>query len=131
MLGSSESLRGAANQLTPVSAKPLIYCKRQVPSALAALDVGPRSTHASLPAAQLAPPARRVAGDRAEDDAVLAAHLAPCGVLINERMEITRVRGDVAPFIALEPGEASLNLFNLVRHHEVLAVLLQIEEIER
>ena len=123
MLGSSESLRGAANQLTPVSAKPLIYCKRQVPSALAGLDVGPRSPHASLATAPLAPLPRRVSGDRADDDAVLAAHLAPSGVLINERMEITRVRGDVSPFIALEPGEASLNLFSLVRHHEILAVL--------
>ena len=44
-------------------------------------------------------------------------------VLINEQMEITRIRGDIAPFIALEPGQASLNLFGLVRHHEVLAVL--------
>jgi two-component system CheB/CheR fusion protein len=123
MLGSSESLRGAANQLTTVCAKPLIYCKRLVPSALASLDVGPRSRHASLAAAPLAPPARRIAGDRAADDEFLAAHLAPCGVLINEQMEITRVRGDVAPFIALEAGEASLNLFGLVTHHEVLAVL--------
>ncbi len=44
-------------------------------------------------------------------------------MLVDERMEITRIRGDIAPFVALEPGEASLNLFGLVRHHEVLAVL--------
>jgi two-component system, chemotaxis family, CheB/CheR fusion protein len=124
MLGSSESLRGAANQLTPVSAKPLIYCKRQVPSALAAFDVGPRSPHVSVAAASFAPAPRRIgSSDRHEDDTFLAGQLAPCGVLINERMEITRVRGDIAPFIALEPGEASLNLFGLVKHHEVLAVL--------
>jgi len=123
MLGSSESLRGTTNQLTPVSTKPLIYSKRQVPYALAALDVGPRSPQPSVPAIPIVPPPRRSGGDRIEDDAILAAHLAPCGVLINERMDITRVRGDVAPFIALEPGEASLNLFGLVRHHEVLAVL--------
>ncbi len=123
MLGSSENLRGGTNLLTPVSTKPLIYRKREVPGALATFDVSPRA-HASLPVASSAPVARRIgSAHHDEDDTFLAAHLAPCGVLINEQMEITRVRGDVAPFIALEPGDASLNLFGLVRHHEVLAVL--------
>ncbi|MHB0969775.1 MAG: CheR family methyltransferase [Thermoanaerobaculia bacterium] len=123
MLGSSENLRGTSNQLTPVSAKPLIYRKLQMPASLGTFDVGPRTPHVSevLPGMRVAP------SDRAEransDDAFLAAHLAPCGVLVNDRMEITRIRGDVAPFIALEPGEATLDLFALVRHHEVLAVL--------
>ncbi|MFN2442040.1 MAG: ATP-binding protein, partial [Thermoanaerobaculia bacterium] len=65
----------------------------------------------------------RLAARGDDSDAFLAAHLAPCGVLVNERLEITRIRGDVAPFLALEPGAASLDLFGLVRHHEVLAVL--------
>ncbi len=121
MLGSSENLRGAANQLTPVSAKPLIYRKVHVLAALAALDVGRRSLR---PSAVVAAPAdRRVASGALDDDAFLASHLAPCGVLVNEQLEITRIRGDLAPFIALEPGDASLDLFGLVRHHEVLAVL--------
>jgi two-component system CheB/CheR fusion protein len=127
MLGSAENLRGAKNQLTPVSVKPLIYRKRQVPGQRATFDVAPRSPGSSPAVASSAPLARR-AGSGAyretdEDDAFLAAHLAPCGVLINDQMEITRIRGDIGPFIALEPGEASFNLFHLVRHHEVLAVL--------
>jgi two-component system CheB/CheR fusion protein len=121
MLGSSENLRGATNQLTPVSTKPLIYRKRPMPAAPATFDVVPRSLHASLTAAPPAPLARRTGHD--EDDCFLATHLAPCGVLVNEQLEITRIRGEIAPFIALEPGEASLNLFRLVRHQEVLAVL--------
>jgi len=124
MLGSSENLRGATNQLTPVSAKPLIYRKREVTDAPAAFDLAPRAPHASVAAASSAPAARRVGSAPSdEDDAFLAAHLAPCGVLINEQMEITRIRGDIAPFVALEPGDSSLNLFGLVRNHEVLAVL--------
>jgi two-component system CheB/CheR fusion protein len=122
MLGSSENLRGTANQLTAVSMKPLIYRKLHVPGVLAALDVARRSTPAGT--ATAAPAARRVAGSaRDEDDTFLAAHLAPCGVLVNEQMEITRIRGDVAPFLALESGDATLDLFALVRHHEVLAIL--------
>ncbi|HET8798971.1 MAG TPA: chemotaxis protein CheB, partial [Thermoanaerobaculia bacterium] len=120
MLGSSENLRGTANQLTPVSTKPLIYRKAHVPGALVTLDVARRSTS---PGTAAAPAARRAAGGAPDDDSFLAARLAPSAVLIDEQMEITRVRGDVAPFIALEPGDASLDLFGLIRHHEVLAVL--------
>ncbi|HEX7137334.1 MAG TPA: CheR family methyltransferase, partial [Vicinamibacterales bacterium] len=124
MLGSSENLRGATKQLNPVSAKPLIYRKQQVPDALTTFSVTPRAPRASVAAASSIAPAR-AAGSVAldEDDAFLGAHLAPCAVLINEQMEIVRIRGGVAPFVALEAGDASLNLFALVRHHEVLAVL--------
>ena len=122
MLGGSENLRGLTNQLISVSARPLIYRKVQAPDALAALDVVRRSPLASVAAA--APVAPRAAGGaRDEDTAFLAAHLAPCAVLVNEQMEILRIRGEIAPFLALEAGEASLDLFSMVRHHEVLAVL--------
>jgi two-component system CheB/CheR fusion protein len=122
MLGGSENLRGATNQLTAVSAKPLIYRKHPADLPVRFDDV-PRSPRASVPALSSAPAAALAGSPRDSDDAFLAEHLAPCCVLVNEQMEITRIRGDIAPFIALEPGEASLNLFNLVRQNEVLAVL--------
>ena len=122
MLGSSENLRGATTQLSTVSAKPLIYRKLHHPAGLATMDVTPRATPAPIMAAT--PSAGRAArGAHESDDAFLAAHLVPCGVLVNEQLEITRIRGDVAPFIALEPGDVSLDLFGLIRHQEVLAVL--------
>ncbi len=121
MLGSSENLRGATDQLTPVSAKPLIYRKVHVPGTPTTMEMARRFPHAS---AVVASPAGPVASRAHEDeDSFLAARLAPCGVLVNERMQITRIRGDVAPFIALEPGDASLDLFGLVRHPEVRAIL--------
>jgi two-component system, chemotaxis family, CheB/CheR fusion protein len=127
MVGGSENLRGTTSQLTPVSTKPLIYRKRQVPGALGAfVDHERVALRAPLPSTAItssAPLARRAGGLSEEDDAFLATLLAPCGVLINERMDITRIRGEIAPFIALEPGEASFNLFRLIRHHEILAVL--------
>lgn len=120
MLGSSENLRGGTNQLTPVSTKPLVYRKLHVPGTLAALDVARRSTP---PAVITSPVAGRLVNGATGDDEFLAAQLAPCALLVNEQMEITRIRGDAAPFLALEAGEASLQLFALIRHHEVLAVL--------
>ncbi|HEX6161396.1 MAG TPA: chemotaxis protein CheB [Thermoanaerobaculia bacterium] len=124
MLGSSENLR-PTDQITAVSTKPLIYRKRDAARTRAAFDVTPRSS--SQPAVTLSPslPAARRSGRGASDvdDSFLAASLAPCGVLVNEQLEITRIRGDVSPFLALEPGDASLGLFGLIRHDEVLAVL--------
>lgn len=120
MLGSSENLRGTSSHLTAVSTKPLIYRKADVPAFLTTFDAGRRASGAK--AVEPAPPVRPPNAAR-DDDAFLAAHLAPCGVLIDERMEIVRIRGEVAPYIALEPGDASLDLFGMVRHHEVLAEL--------
>ena len=126
MLGSSENLRGASNQLAPVSVKPLIYAKVRAKAGAPSIEVAQRRPQPD--AAAVTPLPRAAAGARSHsqpnhDDAFLAAHLAPCGVLVNEQMEITRVRGDVSPFLALEPGDATLGLFGLIRHHEVLAVL--------
>jgi two-component system CheB/CheR fusion protein len=123
MVGGSENLRGVTNQLTPVSSRPLIYRKRPLPDALATLMIAPRAPRSSAAGTFPAPAARQAGGVASNDDIFLAAQLAPCGVLVNERMEITRIRGEIAPFVALEPGEASFNLFGLIRHHELLAVL--------
>ena len=124
MLGSSENLR-PTDQVTAVSTRPLIYRKHEDAGPRVAFDVTPRAF--ALPATLLSPslPAVRRSGrgPNDEDDAFLAASLAPNGVLVNEQLEITRIRGDVSPFLALEPGDASLGLFGLVRHDEVLAVL--------
>jgi two-component system CheB/CheR fusion protein len=122
MLGSSENLRGSTHQLTPISSKPLIYRKREIPGVLATFEVAahfPRSIPAVASATVAAP---RGSGSH-DDDVLLARHLAPCGVLINEQMEIMRIRGEVGPYLALEPGEASFKLFGLIRHHEVRAIL--------
>lgn len=118
MLGSSENLRGTSGHLAAVSTRPLIYRKADVPAFLTPFDAGHRASEAVEPASPVRPPSAA-----RDDDAFLAARLAPCGVLIDERMEIVRIRGEVAPYIALEPGDASLDLFRMVRHHEVLAEL--------
>ena len=121
MLGSSENLRGAT-RLTAVSAKPLIYRKHSAALPMR-LDDRPRARRSNVRAALSAAVAARTGSPRDSDDAFLAEHLAPCCVLVNEQMEIMRIRGDIAPFIALQPGDASLNLFGLLRQNEVLAVL--------
>jgi two-component system, chemotaxis family, CheB/CheR fusion protein len=123
MLGSSENLRGSATQLTPVSARPLIYGKGRVPGVLTKLeDAAPGPAAASV-VEPVRPLPHEPAKVHLSDDSFLARQLAPSGVLVNEQMEITRIRGSVAPWIAFEPGEATLDLLALVRHHELAAVL--------
>jgi two-component system CheB/CheR fusion protein len=123
MLGSSESLRGTTNQLTVVSAKPLIYRKVRVPGALATFELArarrirapprPRRSRAvsraatekrtkttpSLPRISL----RAVCCQRTDGD---HAHSRRC-------CSVHRAR----------TGRRFLDLFSLIRHHEVLAAL--------
>lgn len=119
MLGSSENLRGAPNQLTTVSSKPLIYRKPPAPATGTPVS---RLPPVSVPV--LPPPSLRAAAAGAgEDDVLLAAHFAPCGVLVNEQGDILRVRGDLDPFIAIDAAVGPQRWFRLVRHPEVLAEL--------
>ncbi|MEO8036877.1 MAG: CheR family methyltransferase, partial [Acidobacteriota bacterium] len=107
MLGSSENLRASSSQLTSISSKPLIYQKPAIPKAIGSMpDVLPRSPHSRLAATASAAFARSGSGTP-DDDGFLATHLAPCGVLVTEQLEITRIRGDVSPFIALQRGMLS------------------------
>ncbi len=123
MLGSSENLRASTNLLVPVSTRPLIYCKRQGPGPLSTFDVSARQAPSAAALPLSVTVARIRDGEADAEDSLLAAQLAPCGVLVNEQLELVRIRGEIGPYLALEPGDASLNLFAMVRHHEVLAVL--------
>lgn len=123
MLGSSESVRGFASLLQPFDASLAIYRKQGSQGREGAgLDFVPKTPR---------PPAGKAANDTRSDDtrvrdradSFLVTHLAPCGVLVNDQTEIIRFRGDVSPYLALVPGDATFNLFRLVRHREVLAAL--------
>ena len=123
MLGTSESLRGSANLFRPSGTDPTIYRKQVSPGRISAdLDLVPKPIRRSASApAEAKRPVESTVHDRA--DSFLVTHLVPCGVLVNDQMEIIRFRGDVSPYLTLIEGEATFNLFRLVRHREVLAAL--------
>ncbi|MEX0272258.1 chemotaxis protein CheB [Leptolyngbyaceae cyanobacterium UHCC 1019] len=50
-----------------------------------------------------------------EADQLIAAHYAPVGVVINDKLEILQLRGDTNPYLQFAPGKASLNLLKIVR----------------
>ena len=121
MLGTSENLRGSTNLFRQFGTKPLIYRKQ------AALGRGTTEFAVSRAArSDLVPPLAKVSGQSpAHDgaDSFLVTHLAPCGVLVNDQMQIIRFRGETGPYLSLVEGDATFNLFHLVRHREVLAAL--------
>jgi two-component system, chemotaxis family, CheB/CheR fusion protein len=120
MLGTSENIRNAT-LFRPTGTKPVIYRKQVSFSRRADVDFAA----SALPSRAGLPETKRSANidihDRA--DSFLITHLVPCGVLVNDQMEVIRFRGDVNPYLTLNPGAATFNLFRLVRHREVLAAL--------
>jgi two-component system, chemotaxis family, CheB/CheR fusion protein len=123
ILGTSENLRSSTTLFKPFGTKPLIY-RKQVSSGRVAADHDfVAKTHRSSVTAR--PNVKHSAEPPVQDraDSFLVTHLIPCGVLINDQMEIIRLRGDVSPYLTLIAGEATFNLFRLIRHREVLAEL--------
>lgn len=123
MLGTSENLRTSTNLFTPFGTAPQIY-RKQISSGTAAdIDFATDRTQRSKVA--VPPTVKRSAETSIQDraDSFLVTHLAPCGVLVNDQMEIIRFRGDVSPYLSLAPGQATFNLFRLIRRREVLAAL--------
>jgi two-component system CheB/CheR fusion protein len=123
MLGTSENLRSSTSLFRPFGTKPPIYRKQVLSGRVGAdLDFVPKMHQSS----NTAPPSvKRSAETNAHDraDSFLVTHLVPCGALINDQMEIIRFRGNVTDYLTLIAGEATFNLFRLIRHREVLAEL--------
>jgi two-component system CheB/CheR fusion protein len=52
---------------------------------------------------------------RRETDRLLMAKYCPPAIVVDSGMRIVQFRGNVAPFLDPEPGEASLDLFRMIR----------------
>ena len=116
LLGSAESISAHQDLFECADAKSRIFIKR---------GAGAQEHH---PAVEL-PPRRKEAappGDGAKEvwsrldvqkeaDRMLMARFCPPAILIGENMEIIQFRGRVAPFIEPASGNASLNLFKMLR----------------
>jgi len=123
MLGTSENLHNSTTLFRPLETKLLMY--RKVVSSVRAgseLNFAPRFIRPALSAPAHSETSARP-GLHDDADSFLVTHLAPCGVLVNSDMEVIRFRGEVGPYLTLATGEATLKLFRLIRHREVLDVM--------
>ena len=119
MLGSSETIGGFSNLFVLADKKEKIYSKKpgrfvpvfgpattERPGEARPRGDKPVSSGEELP---VAPSLHK------EVDGLLLSQYAPPGVLVNDDLRIVQFRGVTSPFLAPSPGEASLDLLQMVR----------------
>ena len=116
-LGASETIGSYRDLFEVKDSKHKIYVKRQGPSSA---DTGFRLQRPSLVPADFEPIEIRPRElDRTqlyrEGDRILLARYSPPSVLISSNLEVLQFRGDTTPYLAAEPGRATLNLLRLLR----------------
>ena len=116
LLGSAETIGSLSELFVAVDARQRIY--ERVPGArLPLLSFSPGRTLGGINAANLnlVGPRTTSANFRQQADRALVSHCGPPGVLISAELEILQSRGDVAPFLTLAAGTASLNILKMAR----------------
>jgi two-component system CheB/CheR fusion protein len=120
LLGSAETVGPFGDLFTTVDAKNRIFVKSS--------DGGHALTHlhlkADFPPVQRDPLEAVGEGQRQvwsrldvlkEADRLVAEKFFPPGLVVSDSMEIIQFRGEVAPYLNPDSGEASLNLFKMLR----------------
>jgi two-component system CheB/CheR fusion protein len=117
LLGGAETVGNFSDLFEPVDQKTKLFSKRSVRSPyLMRMEGG-------LPDPTSADVLRDFAGQTAliqphplrETDQFLMAKYCPPAIVVDNGMRIVQFRGNVARFLDPEPGEASLDLFRMVR----------------
>ncbi|MBW4657868.1 MAG: PAS domain-containing protein [Drouetiella hepatica Uher 2000/2452] len=116
LLGTSEGTGQYSELFTLVEKKYRIYTKKPTatrttfsfsPSSYPIVNVNDRIT-----AAQVPPEGFDL---QKKVDQLIAAHYAPVGAVVDDKMQVLQLRGEIDRYLQLVSGVASLNLFNLAR----------------
>ncbi len=130
LLGTSESTGKFSDLFRLVDKKYRIYAKQPtatrptfsfMPSSYSIINGS-----SSISAALAGEPLMRLATEefdlQKKVDQIIANHYTPVGVVVDDKMQVLQVRGDIDRYLKLVAGMANFNLFNLVRS-ELLAEL--------
>jgi two-component system, chemotaxis family, CheB/CheR fusion protein len=119
MLGSSETIGGFSNLFVLADKKEKIYTKRPgrfPPMFASAITERPGEQRPRVPQTVRNEAELPVVPSLyKEADSLMLSQYAPPGVLINDDLRIIQFRGITSPFLAPSPGEASLDLLQMVR----------------
>jgi two-component system CheB/CheR fusion protein len=124
LLGRSESVPHAIKFFSPLDRKERFYAKlgdSNPQALLGATRVTVPDVRAQTPPV-IVPHAVAMEDSARAADRVLLARYGPPGVLVDEQFEVLEVRARPAPFLAIGPGPASLNLLRMT-HGDILPVL--------
>jgi two-component system CheB/CheR fusion protein len=115
-LGGAETVGYFSDLFEPVDSKTKLFAKRSVQSPpLSGMEIEipnpkePAFRDFATPDARTQPDIRR------EVDRALMDKYCPPTIVVDNGMKIIQFRGNVAPFLDPEPGEASLDLFRMLR----------------
>ncbi|MBV8278808.1 MAG: PAS domain-containing protein, partial [Verrucomicrobia bacterium] len=116
LLGGAETVGNFSDLFEPIDSKTKLFAKRSVQSPpLSTMEVeiaGPKEQALREFAAQTAllqPDIRR------EVDRTLMDRYCPPAIVVDNSMKIIQFRGNVASFLDPEPGDASLDLFRMLK----------------
>jgi two-component system CheB/CheR fusion protein len=116
LLGGAETVGHFSDLFEPVDSKTKLFAKRSVQSPpLSGMEVeisGPKEQALRDFAAQSASTQPDI---RREVDRTLMDKYCPPTIVVDNGMKIIQFRGNVAPFLDPVPGEASLDLFRMLR----------------
>ncbi|HZU82704.1 MAG TPA: chemotaxis protein CheB, partial [Polyangiaceae bacterium] len=119
VLGRAESASAEPSLFLPLDGVNRIFARGAIPSTLRAAGAGDAQLVAahppSLPGAAAAKDTRAVPDTAKVVDALLMSTYAPCGVVVNERLEILQFRGHTGPYLEPAPGQPQLNLLKMAR----------------
>ena len=115
MLGTSESVGQASNLFALVERKYSIYAKQ-----LTATRPTFSFTPSTFPVAKLndRPPIPATPEEfdvQKKVDQLIANHYAPIGAVLDDKMQVLQLRGDIDRYLRLVSGTANLSIFNLIR----------------
>ena len=120
LLGSAETVGTFGDLFSALDAKSKIFLKRPdgggpMPHLHLENDFPARQNEPRDAGAQTGPEVWSRLDVLKEADRLVTARYCPPGLVVNEEMEIIQFRGEVAPYLNPGSGEASLNLFRMMR----------------
>ncbi len=115
LLGTSESTGQYADLFTLVEPKYRLYAKN-LTATRPTFSFAPSRYPIARVSDQQSPPAPPEGFDlQKKVDQLIASQYAPTGVVIDDKMQVLQLRGDIDRYLRLVSGVANFNLFNLVR----------------
>ncbi len=131
LLGTSESTGRYSDLFTLIEKKYRIYAKK-----LTATRPTFSFTPSSYPTVKVRDRQPMSAPSEGFDlqkkvDQLIVNHYAPVGVVIDDKMQVLQLRGDIDRYLKLVSGVANLNLFNLVRQGLLVELRAAIYQAQR
>ncbi|MCC5660765.1 PAS domain-containing protein [Nostoc sp. XA010] len=116
LLGTSESTGKYSELFTQIDKKNKVYAKKLTVNRPILSFV--TSNYPSAKVDELEPTNENPSNDfdlERKTDQLILNRYAPVGVVINNKMEVLQLRGEIDLYLKVSPGKPSLNLFKMVR----------------